>query len=58
MSAEAGRPPAAVGELVVRGPHVMAGYWNRPDATARVLHPSPTAGEMELRTGDLFRNRR
>jgi long-chain acyl-CoA synthetase len=48
-------PAGAVGELVVRGPHVMAGYWNRPDATERVLQPSPTAGEMELRTGDLFR---
>jgi long-chain acyl-CoA synthetase len=47
-------PAGAVGELVVRGPHVMAGYWNRPDATKRVLHPSLT-GEMELRTGDLFR---
>jgi fatty-acyl-CoA synthase len=32
-----GRPaPAggAPGELVVRGPHVFAGYWNRPDDTA------------------------
>jgi acyl-CoA synthetase (AMP-forming)/AMP-acid ligase II len=34
-----------IGELVVRGPNVMACYWNRPDATRRVfdehgwLHP-------------------
>ncbi len=27
----------AVGELIVRGPVVMKGYWNRPDATAAVL---------------------
>ena len=27
----------AVGELAVRGPMVMKGYWNRPDATAAVM---------------------
>ncbi|OZI17850.1 long-chain-fatty-acid--CoA ligase [Bordetella genomosp. 7] len=36
------------GELCVRGPQVMAGYWNRPDETAQVLHP-----DGFLRTGDL-----
>jgi long-chain acyl-CoA synthetase len=30
-------PPGETGELVVRGPQVMAGYWNRPQETAAVL---------------------
>ena len=47
-------PPGVVGELIVRGPHVMAGYWNRPAATASVLRPAGP-GERELHTGDLFR---
>jgi long-chain acyl-CoA synthetase len=25
-------------EIIVRGPHIFAGYWNRPEETARVLH--------------------
>src|SRR5882724_7278140 len=25
-------------EIVVRGPHIFVGYWNRPEETARVLH--------------------
>ena len=27
------------GELCVKGPQVMAGYWKRPDETARVMTP-------------------
>jgi long-chain acyl-CoA synthetase len=30
-------PPGDVGELVVRGPNVMAGYWNKPTETAAAL---------------------
>ncbi len=38
-----------VGELLVRGPNVVAGYWNKPDATAA------TFAEGWLHTGDLAR---
>ena len=40
-------PPHAVGELLIRGPQVMHGYWNRPDDTAATLQ------DGWLRTGDL-----
>ena len=29
--------PGKVGELIVRGPQVMTGYWNKPDETANTL---------------------
>jgi acyl-coenzyme A synthetase/AMP-(fatty) acid ligase len=47
--------PGEVGELVVRGPHVMQGYWEDPEATARALRPGPYPWERVLHTGDLFR---
>ena len=53
-----GRPisePGVPGELIVRGAHVMAGYWKRPEDTARALRSGRYPYERELRTGDLFR---
>lgn len=47
--------PGEVGELVVRGPHIMKGYWEDPEATDRVLRPGPYPWERVLHTGDLFR---
>lgn len=47
-------PPRIVGELVVRGSHVMRGYWELPEETDRVLKPGPLPGERLLYTGDLF----
>jgi acyl-CoA synthetase (AMP-forming)/AMP-acid ligase II len=40
-------PPGEKGEVVVAGPNVMLGYWNRPDATAEVMD-----GEW-FRSGDV-----
>ncbi|KIQ97472.1 AMP-binding protein [Lysobacter sp. A03] len=48
-------PPGVVGELVVRGGHVMKGYWNNEEATAKVLKPGRYPWEKVLHTGDLFR---
>jgi pimeloyl-ACP methyl ester carboxylesterase len=41
--------PGEVGELLVREPHVCAGYWNRPEETARAIR------DGWLHTGDLAR---
>jgi long-chain acyl-CoA synthetase len=38
------------GELCIKGPQVMAGYWNRPDETAKVM-----TRDGYLRTGDIAR---
>ncbi|MER8566136.1 AMP-binding protein [Mesorhizobium sp. M0924] len=49
------RMPAGVaGELVIRGPHVMQGYWRNQAATERALRPGPNPWEKVLYTGDLF----
>ncbi len=42
-------PPGEAGELIIKGPQVMKGYWNRPDETALVLR------EGWLYTGDIAR---
>lgn len=39
-------PPGEIGEVVIRGDHVMAGYWNQPELTAQ------TVRDGWLHTGD------
>ncbi len=46
--------PGEVGELMVRGPHVMQGYWNDPQGTSQRLRPGRWPWERILATGDLF----
>lgn len=43
-------PVGTAGELYVRGPQVMKGYWNSPDETENVMTP-----DGWLRTGDIAR---
>ena len=42
-------PPGETGELTFKGPQVMQGYWNRPDATAETII------DGRLHTGDVGR---
>jgi amino acid adenylation domain-containing protein len=48
-------PAGETGILYVRGPHVMVGYWNRPDLTDHMLKPGKLPGERVLCTQDFFR---
>jgi len=53
---ELGRPVPSgeVGELVVRGPHIMAGYWNNVEETRARFRYDSSSGEVALHTGDIF----
>jgi long-chain acyl-CoA synthetase len=41
-------PQGSAGEIAIRGPQVMAGYWQRPDETAKVM-----TADGFFRTGDI-----
>ncbi len=41
-------PPGEPGEIAIRGPQVMAGYWQRPEETARVM-----LADGYFRSGDI-----
>jgi acyl-CoA synthetase (AMP-forming)/AMP-acid ligase II len=47
--------PGQPGELVIRGGHVMKGYWKHPVETAAVLKPGVLPDEKVLLSGDLFK---
>lgn len=48
-------PPGEIGEVVIRGPSVIKGYWNNPDATARALrHGWLYTGDVGLIDGNGF----
>lgn len=41
-------PPGQPGEIAIKGPQVMAGYWQRPDETAKVM-----TADGYFKTGDI-----
>jgi long-chain acyl-CoA synthetase len=49
-------PVGEAGELCIRGPQVMKGYWQRPDATAEVIDSEGwfTSGDMAVIAADGF----
>jgi len=46
-------PVDEVGEIVIKGPQVMVGYWNLPDATAHALREGPDGEDGWFYTGDM-----
>jgi long-chain acyl-CoA synthetase len=46
--------PGEIGELVIRGEHVMRGYWHNEEATNKRFRPGSLPGERVCYSGDLF----
>jgi amino acid adenylation domain-containing protein len=46
--------PGETGVLYVRGPHVMVGYWKKPEQTAEMIIEGPFPGERMLCAQDHF----
>jgi long-chain acyl-CoA synthetase len=46
-------PPGEIGEMILRGPNIMKGYWKRPEDTQESL--IELDGSIWLKTGDLVR---
>ena len=42
-----------LGELVIKGPQVMQGYYNKPEDTENAFWAEPNTGQKWLRTGDM-----
>lgn len=47
--------PGETGELVIRGRHVMRGYWEAPEMTAKRFRTDASTGDRLCYTNDLFR---
>lgn len=45
-------PLGEIGEITVRGPHLMVGYWRDPQLTRQVYRTDPATHERVLHTGD------
>ena len=57
---EAGKEvgPGDIGEIAVKSPYLVPGYWRRPDLTQAAFLPDPAGGSARIyRTGDLGRMR-
>ena len=57
LLSEDGKPvlPGETGILHIRGPHVMAGYWNNDELSKEMLKPAKIPGEKILCAHDLFK---
>jgi len=52
-SGEQELPAGEIGELIIKGPQVMKGYWNLPTETANALRVGPDGQAGWLYTGDI-----